>query len=44
MKLNVAVIGGGMVSRVHLQALKEHPAVGTVSLAESDHFTSYLTV
>jgi predicted dehydrogenase len=35
MKLHVAVIGGGMVSRVHLEALSQHPAVSAVSLAES---------
>jgi predicted dehydrogenase len=36
MGLHVAVFGGGMVSRVHLDALLSHPAVSSVSLAESD--------
>jgi predicted dehydrogenase len=36
MGLHVAVIGGGMVGRVHLQALAAHPGVSAISLAEPD--------
>ena len=36
MGLHVAVIGGGFVGRVHLEAMLGHPAVSAVSLAESD--------
>ena len=36
MELNVALLGGGMVSRAHLETLLEHPAIASVSLAESN--------
>jgi UDP-N-acetyl-2-amino-2-deoxyglucuronate dehydrogenase len=34
--LHVGVVGGGMVGRVHLEALREHPAVSAISIADSD--------
>jgi predicted dehydrogenase len=36
MGMHVAVIGGGFVGRVHLEAMLDHPAVSAVSLAEAD--------
>lgn len=36
MGLHVALIGGGMVARVHLDALATHPDVTAISLAELD--------
>jgi predicted dehydrogenase len=36
MGLRVAIIGSGLVGRVHLEAMLQHPAVRAVSLAESD--------
>jgi predicted dehydrogenase len=36
MGFNVAILGGGMVSRVHLETLLDHPAVSSVSMAEAD--------
>ena len=36
MGMHVAVIGGGFVGRVHLEAMLGHPAVSAVSLAEAD--------
>ena len=36
MGLHVAIIGGGLVGQVHLEAMRQHPAVSAVSLAESD--------
>ena len=32
MGFNVAVLGGGVVSRVHLETLLHHPAVALVSM------------
>jgi predicted dehydrogenase len=36
MGIKVAIFGGGLVGRVHLEALLQFPAVESVSLAESD--------
>ena len=36
MGMHVAVVGGGFVGRVHLEAMLAHPAISAVSLAESD--------
>ena len=36
MGYHVGIIGGGFVGRVHLEAMLTHPAVSTISLAESD--------
>ena len=36
MGMHVAVIGGGFVGRVHLEAMLDHAAVRAVSLAEAD--------
>jgi len=36
MGIHIGLIGSGMVGKVHLDALVEHPAVSAISLAEAD--------
>lgn len=36
MSFNVALLGGGMVSRVHLETLASHPLVESISLCDSN--------